>query len=120
MTAKEFVFELENYYELKYSKGVQNHLGLWLKAKNELFLSALFDEVIKTHSRRWKCLPDIAIFEECKAEAMEKAELERQRLKPPAPRIEPPFESEEMQKQAYKLLQEICDTMRGKMRALRE
>jgi hypothetical protein len=115
MTVREFLCQIQAYYEGTYGEVVCEYVTKWLRGKSPDFLDALFNEVILRHSRVYKCLPDVAIFEKYRAEAMEVLEAQRQRIaQRERPRIEAPVESDEMRAQAMALLESIYDTMRGK------
>lgn len=65
-TYNEFIKQIENYYGLQYGnnfeiKLIQDYLKGYF---NEHQLYALFDETIRVHSKKWKTLPDIAVFQE--------------------------------------------------------
>ena len=65
-THNDFITQIENYYSLRYAntfetKLIQDYLRDHF---NEQQLTALFFEAIQIHSKKWKSLPDIAVFQE--------------------------------------------------------
>lgn len=62
MTAKQFVFEIQEYYGMNYSKGQLTRMVDWFR-KNDGILGELLEAVIKGFSGQYKVLPDIAVFE---------------------------------------------------------
>jgi hypothetical protein len=70
VTAKDFFTALQGYYGMQYPAGQTAHMARWVADKSEAFLGALFDAVIYNFSSRFKTLPDIAVFEELRGDAM--------------------------------------------------
>ena len=72
MTQAEFVMKIQNYYG-KYPKGQFEAIAMYLQTKNALYLDALYQTCILRFSSKWKTPPDVAIFEELRAETLQRA-----------------------------------------------
>lgn len=68
----EFLAAIEEYYGLKYTSELEiKFLDVFLKPRLDR-LDDLFMKVISTHSKKWKSLPDIAIYYSIEKEEKEK------------------------------------------------
>ncbi len=68
----EFLTAIEGYYGIKYTSNLElKFLDVFLKPRLER-LDDLFMKVISTHSKKWKSLPDIAIYYAIEKEEREK------------------------------------------------
>lgn len=64
MNELEFIKSIEKYYGLEYDNEMERKLVISF-LKNIDNLKMLFGRVIKKHSKKYKSLPDIAIFNQC-------------------------------------------------------
>jgi hypothetical protein len=89
MTTREFLEAMQRYYGQAYDpQGEGPAIKAYLDTKRPAYLDALGQVVLLRFSRKWKCLPDIAVFEEHRQEArdrMSEATVARQL---PAPEAE--------------------------------
>ena len=82
MVVQDFLKTIQEYYGMKYNHGVQiEMIYKYLEKKSSEFLICLLSTTIQNFSGQYKTLPDIAIFNQFKAqvfELMDKREMERQ------------------------------------------
>jgi hypothetical protein len=64
MTTEQFLVQMQRYYGMAYGDEGPV-IERYLQSKSNRWRAELAAMVIMRHSRKWKCLPDIAIFEEC-------------------------------------------------------
>jgi len=74
MDCEKFTALLENYYKLKYDRTEMSFIFSFFKNKIVDFKNLYF-KVISEHSKKWKSLPDIYIFNLCMAESESKIEI---------------------------------------------
>ena len=63
MTPKEFITRIQGYYGV-YPPGQRKEIVEYIAAQKERVLDFLYTKTIRTFSSKWKCPPDVAIFEE--------------------------------------------------------
>jgi len=81
MKTEKFMDGLEAYYEQKYSPRKAGVLVAYLDKWSDTYRAQLFAEVLRTFSGQYKTMPDIANFEQCRPEALEKMEAHELRIK---------------------------------------
>ena len=62
MKINEFIVALEKYYEMKYGEFELKIMKEYLRPQEER-CEYIFKKIILSHSKKWKSLPDIALFE---------------------------------------------------------
>ena len=68
MTPKNFIDEVQSYYNGKYTPGQIKFISIWLNKKKDSALPLIMAELFKQYSGRFKVLPGIAEFEEAAQE----------------------------------------------------
>lgn len=64
MTQGEFIAAIESWYELQYSVKEERQVIKAFLLENVSDLAKFFSQVISTHSKKWKTLPDLVVFRE--------------------------------------------------------
>lgn len=83
MTVKEFIDQMQSYYGLHYSRdGDGPIVAKYLSDFSDRYRAVLADVVVRKHSKKWRCVPDVAILEECSQEV--RASLHESRQAAPA------------------------------------
>jgi hypothetical protein len=74
MTTKEIMARFQSYYGLEYGNGAfAVDCEDWLDRLSDNTRQYLYGETIRVHQRKWRTLPDIAVWEEVVASARQKA-----------------------------------------------
>lgn len=69
MTTREFLAYMQRYYGMAYSAdGDGPAVAQYLESKTPLYRTELARITLLHHSKKWRCLPDIAILEEYASE----------------------------------------------------
>lgn len=63
MTVKEFIGNIQAYYNGNYTASQLKFIGAWVQKKNPAALPLIMAELFKQYSGRFKVLPGIAEFE---------------------------------------------------------
>ena len=71
MTTKAFLTNIEAYYNVQYPIGQKALVAKYLDGKDERYLDFLFKIAVVKHSTKWGKVPDIAIFEELRTQALD-------------------------------------------------
>jgi len=85
MTMKDFLKNVQDYYGQKYPEGQKPFIAKYLGQFNERALDHLFAKTLTTISSKYKTLPDIATWEELRADIkklMESEQLEADLRRP--------------------------------------
>lgn len=64
MQCVEFITKIQAYYQGTYNPVQTSEVRSYLQQYSEQDLDDLFQAVIRVHSTKWKCLPDVALFEQ--------------------------------------------------------
>jgi hypothetical protein len=62
MDAKTFLSRIQKYYGLEYPEGQKLDVALFIQQQSDVYLDALYEQVLRFHSSKWKSLPDIGVF----------------------------------------------------------
>lgn len=65
MDPKEFISSLQEYYGMTYTSGEAKVIGPWITGKTKSYLGELFNQVVRSHQKALRSLPDMAVFDEC-------------------------------------------------------
>lgn len=111
MNLQEFFTAIQGYYGISYPKGQRDAIVAYLETKPPELLDALYQVCLKRFSSKWKMAPDIAIFEEHYAEALQLAKETQRAIAHNSPReiTERPLSQEELLENIQKVQRIISD-----------